>query len=885
MKKYRRWILILTALTVFVVVKVDGLRGTSLIHAGKNSKLNNQTTSSSSTTTTPASSLDEVPEDDDGPVDANGTKIVFTGIPQIDYVWDPNLPRELNGFNLSTYPFLDSMPAEEDIGFDCDDKINGFYASIKFGCQLYHHCLYGVRSDFICANFTAFDQKTFICHFVSEVDCKNSHRYWSRNDDLYKATTQKSTTSLSGLVPLIDRGFYNRTRYSFLNSQSSTQNNNNNNSPQNNNNDPQKNSEKSSSSNKDAPASTNNSNNRNINNKNTNNDDFDAGRPARPLRRPPFRRRRPYDYYEDEYADDVYEERDRRRNRPRQRRPMYDDYDNRRPETRRPYYDDFDDYDYEYDRRPMRNRNRSEARNSGSRYDERRAGGTHNESRRRPAYEDDRRRTGDRRQQQDDKVRGEERRFSDDDRRDRYDDNKNYNNRRNNPLDENKRKPTETGERKQEETVSDEKLVKPAGTGSIFDRKRPMPKINRPVPLSEKNKFAYKATESPNANIRDGGKNEDANASYEYDDISVSSSTSSTTSKSSAAPSTTKAFSFPKLKQPSSLSTTVKTTTTLASVDDGAEVYEYVYEDEDYDTAVTPTQKPIIEISSIKPKDERASLYSSRVRNENIIASSLLPSTTTTTAAPSPDSFRLNRYKNDNSKESIQQQAFYGKPLIPSISPNGNANSRKFANKQTFFESPVTQEIPSKKFSFQNSYNNRNLDNKQDTEPIADDKEQLQKSTVKVIKRPFLPSRGGSPYKGRGLQPVGILAEQQHSQEKQEDEKNVSYNDGNRKQTETHKLTLEDLYEEYDVDLNDALNPMLKPLTSSRNVQGFSSRSSTVDVNDKDHPQNEQNSKILSKTDHVLSKPAEASEKATTTPLPEYYEDELEYDTYVDDAA
>lgn len=30
-------------------------------------------------------------------VEVNGTKIALTGIPQIDYVWDPNLPRELNG--------------------------------------------------------------------------------------------------------------------------------------------------------------------------------------------------------------------------------------------------------------------------------------------------------------------------------------------------------------------------------------------------------------------------------------------------------------------------------------------------------------------------------------------------------------------------------------------------------------------------------------------------------------------------------------------------------------------------------------------------------------------------------------------------------------------
>ena len=535
----------------------------------------------------------------------------------------------------------------------------------------------------------------------------------------------------------------------------------------------------------------------------------------------------------------------------------------------------------------MRNRNRSEARNSGGRYEERRTGGSHNDSRRRPAYEDERRRTGDRRQQQqDEKIRGgysEERRFSDDDRRDRYDDNKNYNNRRNNPLDENKRKPAEIVERKQqnaEETVSDEKLVKPAGTGSIFDRRRPLPRISRPVPLNEKNKFAYKASETPNANVRDEtkGKNDDANASYEYEDISISSSTS----KPSAAPSSTKPFSFQKMKPAASLSTTVKTITTT---DDGAEAYEYVYEDEDYDTAVTPTQKPIIEISSIKPKDERASLYSSRVRNENI-ASSTFPSTTT--AASSPDSFRLNRYKNDNSKENIQQQPSYvdplvRKPLVPSISPNGNANSRKFANKQTVFE-PVTQEIPTKKINFQNAYNNRNLDNKQDIEPIADDKEQLQKTAVKVIKRPFLPSRGGNPYKARGLQPVGTLAEQQESQERQEDAKYVSVNDGNRKHTETHKLTLEDLYnEEYDVDLNDALNPMLKPLTSSRNVQGFSSRASTVDVNDKEQLQNSPNQKISSKVDHLISKSAPASQKVTTTEPPEYYEDELEY-TYADDA-
>lgn len=52
------------------------------------------------------------------------------------YVLRSIFEHNIHRFNLSSYPFIDSMPAEEDIGFDCEDKINGFYASIKFGCQV-----------------------------------------------------------------------------------------------------------------------------------------------------------------------------------------------------------------------------------------------------------------------------------------------------------------------------------------------------------------------------------------------------------------------------------------------------------------------------------------------------------------------------------------------------------------------------------------------------------------------------------------------------------------------------------------------------------------------------------------------------------------------------
>lgn len=62
------------------------------------------------------------------------TKPTLTGIPQIDYVHDPNLPRELNGYNLTDYPFLNSVP--EEIDFKCDGLHDGFYASVPHKCQV-----------------------------------------------------------------------------------------------------------------------------------------------------------------------------------------------------------------------------------------------------------------------------------------------------------------------------------------------------------------------------------------------------------------------------------------------------------------------------------------------------------------------------------------------------------------------------------------------------------------------------------------------------------------------------------------------------------------------------------------------------------------------------
>ncbi|XP_041564152.1 ABC transporter F family member 4 isoform X2 [Drosophila elegans] len=276
-------------------------------------------TSSTTSTTTESTAVEEEEVEEEQPVPSgdggdssksdNGTlskNSKLTGIPQIDYIWDPNLPRELRGYNLSTYPFLSTVPPMDEIHFKCEGLHDGFYASIEYKCQIYHHCVYGIRHDFLCANFTAFDQRTFICHFASDVDCEGSQKYWNRNDELYMATTTTSTSTTTTPAPPTQAPPPRRR-------------------PQ---------------------------------------------RPQRPLRRPYNRRPIDDYYYEDQdqYEDDYYEERPVRRPkpRPRQRKPQveldYDDeYDEKRAAAKKPnrrnrnrYRDEEEIQEEDYDERPAK---------------------------------------------------------------------------------------------------------------------------------------------------------------------------------------------------------------------------------------------------------------------------------------------------------------------------------------------------------------------------------------------------------------------------------------------------------------------------------------------------------------------------------------------------
>jgi hypothetical protein len=546
-------------------------------------------------------------------------------------------------------------------------------------------------------------------------------------------------------------------------------------------------------------------------------------------------------------------------------------------ESRRPYNDDFDDYEYE--RRPYRNRNRSESRRNGNDqrtedrrfnrrpYNDDRRGGDDrrvNDERRRPA--EDERRSYDDRRPQDDRRTSDDRRVSDDRKKlddDRVSADERKINRRKNeePVDEKGKDRFDT-KQTAEESINDDKLVKPAV--SLFDRPRVPPKIARPVPLSEKNKFSYKAT--------DDAKKKDEYYEEEYDDVSSSSSTTTTTTTTTTSttqkPTTTTTRYSPRRQT----STTTSTTTTRKPTT--TELPEVEYYDDEYEDSVPPPSSTTPKLIGI----DRSSFFN---RNANKIEKPVEVSTAAPVVKPSiTDTFKFNRFKSQFVDPAVKELLTTKVeettlPQTTSRKPLPLYGGKKFANQQTQFDQTTvvvdqtTRAIP-QEFAIDTRFNSR------ETDPVEDPR-----MVVRVIKRPFLPSRGGNPYKARGLQPVGpsstlenfsmeIAPSAPETAPSAPETAPASGPDQTSAPPNIHKTTLDDIYnEEYDVELNDALNPNLKPLTSSRGISGFSFSSLPNDSRDGYRSQSIKNIQR-----------AEAPKTSTTTtteaPLYEYYDDDYE---------
>ncbi|XP_055842008.1 uncharacterized protein LOC129909081 [Episyrphus balteatus] len=792
MRRAKRWLLIFAALLGF------------MSHTGALRPGFPKPAYTTSTTTTTTTTTTEVPEttvavveetEAKGNITAKPSK-KLTGIPQIDWVWDPNLPRELNGYNLSSYPFFSTVPPHNEIAFKCDGLHDGFYASIEYKCQVYHHCIYGIRHDFLCANFTAFDQRTFICHFVSEVDCEHSEKFWNRNDNLYMATTTTSTTTTSTPAPLTPEPEF---------------------------------------------------------------------RP-RPNRRP-LRRRRPSDYYYDEdYEDDYYEE-DRRANRrrkqrPRNRRPEYDDdyeekraysdedsrFDNKRSKNKDPIRDDEQDEDYVEDRRtkPKARPKGAPVGRQGDLSERRKTPIVRKTAADRQTILDERRSLSDDREKPRNRLDEEpevivpERRPLAGGRR------RKNGQKRPAPIDDDLDRPIRRDEIEEEnESPADSKpagkeeiVVRPQTSAaaqspiaSIFDRPRVAPRIPRPVPIHERNKFGYQGQKATTSTTTVSPLSDEYYDDQEYEDV------------------------IP-VKEPAEKRDTprrrVQDELSLRRTDDSPPRRSH-------SQSRRGTENPK-RISKPLPRKPVASIddeYDSIPSNEEPERRPNLRKRPHTTRDEDSDPIEEPvREHRPRSREPIRRPLKKEEPIVEdTVRDHRRDHRRRPAETIDKAPLPVPAEETEEVYDEHVEEDAEDLPAEKPSANLESEKPARDgRPVVRVVKRPFLPSRGGSPYLPRGLQPVGGALKQTSTESTPVDmgstisgvrllehgapilretgpsgsdsDYTVSPRKGPRTtlppQIEHPKAILDELYEnDYDVTLNDALNPTLKPLSSSnRNFLG-----------------------------------------------------------------
>uniref|UniRef100_A0A1I8P040 Chitin-binding type-2 domain-containing protein n=1 Tax=Stomoxys calcitrans TaxID=35570 RepID=A0A1I8P040_STOCA len=891
MKKAKRWSSIAAALLVLAIAQQ--------IEAGAPfKKVSIAPASKTSTTTTPSlaaaeesnsdeSSTAEVKVEEQKPEATpkpNSRESKLTGIPQIDYIWDPNLPRELRGYNLSTYPFLSTTPQDDEIHFKCDGLHDGFYASIEYKCQLYHHCVYGIRHDFLCANFTAFDQKTFICHFASDVDCEGSTKYWNRNDALYMATTTTSTTTTTTEPPPTQRR---------------------------------------------RPV-----------------------RPQRPLRRPGSRR--PIDDYydEEEYDEDYYEERlnKRRKHRPRQRKPVVDyedeEYEDekrsladetpRRPISRNRFRDEVDaEDDYDFDRPKSKTRNKptpaAERRKISSRKPGGFSSGRANPDERR-SFNDDRPAAGGRRKpvvppvddvedteelpprRQAGRKRINEKRSSSTAAPD-LDDLDEYEKPNSKIPDQEEAAAGDDAPPKVKTTPKPlEEFITPkaASASSVYARPRAPPRIARPVPINEKSKFKYPIQKTATTSAPPLGAEADDDYYAEDDEYDVK----------PRGPSKKRIAVDDLLSDedddlpPRRSAINRKPTRTLRKPLTGKKVID---DEEDYDldrdrfdgrggsrrrnplTGRTRGRHSQDDVDFVDDDYDERPAKRARPQTsarKGLLKKQKLPEPSEEIVEEEEPEIDTKPLKSRGQAATVRRKPLPASP-IRSRNPAPQADALSSGNKELEDSSaPADESIL------------------EETEPSS--KASLPTSrpaSVRVVKRPFLPSRGGSPYLPRGLQPVG----QAHGKHQAESHATtdsstmdilstmsgvhllehgapllrgttlpprspIPTSKPRPESVQSNKATLDELYEnDYDVTLNDALNPTLKPLSPHQSSHHYHHQHNHVDnINNNNNNNRPYQSYYDIRRRTVISSSSSQSNRQTGTsrvaapPQPTYY-DEYEY--------
>jgi len=127
------------------------------------------------------------------------------------YVWDYLKPA-FNAAEVATilatrndYPVLNGQFLPDDTNnFDCQSKHQpGFYADLRYGCQVFHRCDFnGNHTVYACVNTTVFNQITLTCDYWFNVDCTKNAAYEDfANSRLYQNEQPLFDTPPNDYVP------------------------------------------------------------------------------------------------------------------------------------------------------------------------------------------------------------------------------------------------------------------------------------------------------------------------------------------------------------------------------------------------------------------------------------------------------------------------------------------------------------------------------------------------------------------------------------------------------------------------------------------------------------------------------------------------------------
>ncbi|XP_055838777.1 mucin-17 [Episyrphus balteatus] len=113
------------------------------------------------------------------------------------------------------YPIYSAVPTTN---FDCNGRHEGYYADTEARCQVFRICantdLVGRGFAFLCPNGTLFSQKNFVCDWYRNVDCNESERFYSKNDnnrigtksDMMKTVRQMMEHPMKTISIALNRG-------------------------------------------------------------------------------------------------------------------------------------------------------------------------------------------------------------------------------------------------------------------------------------------------------------------------------------------------------------------------------------------------------------------------------------------------------------------------------------------------------------------------------------------------------------------------------------------------------------------------------------------------------------------------------------------------------